>query len=505
MSGLALRRNIHDSVHGLIRLTDEEMAIIDHPLFQRLRSICQTGLLKLICPSATHTRFEHSIGVVLMADRMFDALEMASEAVSDKLYAVGSAGPGQAIRFHEVPDVERDSLRRLLRLSALVHDLGHGPLSHVFEAFAPETIGIAGFLDDPRLAPLEPCRAELLKSKTGRVTHEAVSCLMFAVIWHGLGGEPWVSGAVAAVLLGVVEAAPSSLRPWIPLLHDMISSAPIDADRMDYLLRDSERTGVSYGLYEPDRVLKSILCVRSLEVGCPSYRLGWRKSGLRAIENFVFARFEMYVQIYHHKTLRAIELMLHAIKREVERAQIAPLVRTDDLAAFLEDFGSLSDESFLGLLSGRLRPGFPGNERIAAITRQILARKLWKRIYDFHEVPPETIAAFQAGLEVAHPGRVFYVDRQPLKATKDLDRGAYLLDHDRSGCFSRSSAGLSWESASPVMGVLRRREVELVRLFMETSGPPSDAPEMTREVRLTAFRLGHTMGLAAADDRHDLP
>ncbi|HTM68655.1 MAG TPA: HD domain-containing protein [Candidatus Binatia bacterium] len=483
MNALEMCRNVHDGIHGLIRLTKEEVAIIDHPLFQRLRWIAQTGLLKLICPTATHSRFEHSLGAVHMAQQMCDALFRESHVVDTKLYGLAEASPGQAVRIHEMDAPTRRDFQRVLRLCALVHDLGHGPLSHAFEAFAPAAADVAMFLDDPRLWPLRSAKAALRKTKTGRIEHEAVSCIMFAAIWHELGGEPWVPEAVATVLLGT-DAAPAErpgdfdrLRPFMPLLRDMISSAPVDADRMDYLLRDSRATGVSYGLYEPHRVLKSILCVRDGK-DAASYRLGWRKSGLRAIENFATARFQMYVQIYHHKTLRAIELMLHAMRNEAAAHGIT-LVRAGSLDEFLADYGDLSDESFLRGLRGH------GNVRIAAVAGAILRRKLWKRVYEFEGAEPEAIDAFAAAMRERRPGRNFLVDRQPLKAMKDLERGALLLELDGDGKYARRRKELSWLEASSVIRALKEKEQSLVRLFMETG----DEPGVARAVRKDALRL----------------
>lgn len=486
MNALEMCRNVHDGIHGLIRLTKEEVAIIDHPLFQRLRWIGQTGLLKLICPTATHSRFEHSLGAVHMAQQMCDALFRESHVADSKLYGLDEAGSGTAVRIHEMPKRTRRDFQRVLRLCALVHDLGHGPLSHAFESFAPGTGKVAGILDDPRLSSLSGVRAALLKSKSGRIEHEAVSCVMFAAIWSELGKEHWIPSAVAAVLLGSgVENVPAELRPFVPLLRDMISSAPVDADRMDYLLRDSRATGVSYGLYEPHRVLKSILCVRNESDGAPAYRLGWRKSGLRAIENFATARFQMYVQIYHHKTLRAIELMLHAIRREAEARGIT-LIRTGSLDEFLVDYGGLSDETFLRMLAGGACPGLPERARIAAVADHIMRRKLWKRVYEFDDgETDEEIASFAEAMGRRHPGRSFIVDRQPLKAMKDLERGAFLLVLDGNGKYARARKDLTWLDASSVMRVLREKERSLVRLFMETG----DEPDAARRVRQDALRL----------------
>ncbi len=481
MNELQMCRNIHDGLHGLIRLTREEMAVIDHPLFQRLRSICQTGLLKLVCPTATHTRFEHSLGTLHMAQRMLDALHRESHIITGKLYAPADALPGQAVRFNDFSHATHASMQRVLRLCALVHDLGHGPLSHTFETFMPAFKDIAPLLDDARLLALAPVKEALLKGKHGRIEHEAMSCLLFAVIWQDLDGEPWVPRAVAAVLLGS-DPGPvdPQLRPLLPLVRDMVSSAPIDADRMDYLLRDSKATGVCYGLYEPNRVLKSILCMRGPDG--ESYRLGWRWSGLKAIQSFVMARYQMFDQIYYNKTWRAICLMLQDVSRHADKLE-TPLIGTDSLDALLADYENMSDEAFLRTLRGDRRSDRIVHPGISNLMRQVHRRRLWRSVYEFHgdEGDPK---AFVNDLQAKHPDRSFILDLQKVKAMKDLERGAPLLTFDRKRRYSLPRKKRSWLEASPIMRTLAQTEQSLVRLYLR-----SESPEDAKEVKISASHL----------------
>jgi hypothetical protein len=198
MNELALCRTVQDSIHGPMAYTQEELDIADHPLFQRLRYIYQTGVLYLVAHAATHRRFEHSLGVVATAQKLLNALWDGSHRSASKLYTLDRATRGQAVRFDAFPAETRAKLQRLTRLCALVHDLGHGPLSHTFDAFAPRTLYLGDLLLDERLAVLRPY---LVHTQGDRLAHEVVSCLLFAKIWHDLGGEPWVAAAVACVLL----------------------------------------------------------------------------------------------------------------------------------------------------------------------------------------------------------------------------------------------------------------------------------------------------------------
>lgn len=455
------RRSFHDCIHALIHLTQEETDVVDHPLFQRLRHICQTGLLLYVWPTATHTRFEHSIGVVYMAQMMLNALTRGSRSGQKKLYPLSEADHGQGVRFHELASETRGELKRLTRLTALVHDLGHGPLSHVFEVFAPRVEDIEPLLDDPRLDPIRPLGTQLTRGKDGRVRHEAVSCILFSLIWSDLGGDPWVPQAVAVILMGdeaKAELVPNQLRPWLPFVRDIVSSAPIDADRMDYLLRDSHSLGVSYGLHEAARILKSILCVKT-EHG---YRLGWRASGVRAIESFATSRFHMFAQCYTHKTLRATELMLTDVRQEAVNLDLR-IIRTESLDSMAEDYEKLGDQTFLARLEGIEAPG---SERLRRITRDLRRRHLWKRLYDFESNESHLTERLLAEMQKAYPDVRFIVDKLPLKAMKDLDRGAFLMRLDQFGKYSFTK-NRSWIEASPLMRTLRDEEQSRMRLFME--------------------------------------
>jgi uncharacterized protein len=497
MGPLAFKRSVHDKLYGMMGLTAEEVDVIDSRDFQRLRWIRQTGLLMYVWPAANHTRFEHSIGVVESAQRMLDAIESASRADEDKLYAPKEALPGQAVCFHEFAPATRHQVQRLVRMCALVHDLGHGPFSHAFEVFAPPTSDVAMFLDDPRLAAIAPYRDALLASKHGRITHEAVSCILFAALWHDLGNEPMVPAVVTSVLLNAPPSADVTgpLRRWIPFIRDIVSSAPLDADRLDYLARDSRTLGKPYGNIDTDRILKSILCVRA-DDGTDCYRLGWRKSGLRAIEAAVASRFEMFVQVYYHKTLRSTELMFADMSAAARAADVT-LFDAKNLDAFRAGFIGLSDDVFLRLLAGHLRPGFPANARIEEIAQRIIDRKLWKRAYDFErdEAAGDFAERLRDALAELHPDKRFIVDRLNLKATKDLDRGALLLTVNGERKYGREPTHESWIEASPLIRTLRDDEKALVRLFVEKPLDADCEPAAFRKEILAAARaLGATNG-----------
>ncbi len=479
-------RSIKDGVHRTITLTAEEMAVIDHPLFQRLREIHQTGLLYLVAPTATHRRFMHSIGVLQMAQRLFDALGRGSEAAQAKLYPVSEAGVGDAVRFSTFPEEVLRQVQRTLRLAALVHDLGHGPLSHAFDTFAPKRTDVARFLSDPRLASIAAHAQVLLEGKDGLLRHEAVSCILFATIWSELEAAQkigpdasWMPAAVAAILLNTSPSTtvPEMLRPFVPFIRDLVASAPVDADRMDYLLRDSQAFGVTYGQYEPDRILKSALCARGQDDtdGRPTYRVGWRQSGMSAIVQFVFARFFMFQQMYGHKTYRGFELMLKRIA-EVARERGIAFVNAQTLDEFTEQYERFSDDAFLRTLSGEMPSLVALPKEITVLTRRIRMRHPWKRVYEFQEDLWGKEEALLEALRASAPATKLILDIRPINAMKDLEHGSRVYRLDPTGRYSRRASRLtgerSWVSESRLLEGLK--DQRLARIYLQSDGTSED-------------------------------
>lgn len=492
------RRTILDGLHGQIDLTQEEMDIIDHPLFQRLRRMPQTGLLYLIAPSAVHTRFEHSIGVMHMADKVLRSIVKESRKDERHMFDLTDVKPGQAVRFFKLPRPFFSRLRRVTRICALSHDLGHGPLSHTFDAFAPSVGDIERLLSEPALASISHYTTALLQSKTGRVEHETMSCLLFAKLWSDLGGEQWMPSLVSSVLLGVAPVGvPAELIPWIPFIRDIVASSPVDADRMDYLLRDSRAMGVTYGLYESGRLLKSALCVRSLTHN--EYRLGWRHSGLSAVVNFVMCRYQMFREFYSHKTYRGAELALQAIASEAIRSGIS-VIDTTSLDSLVASYEFIGDDIFMRMLEGKIHPGFPDNGLIETLSAQLRQRRLWKRIYDFAEDSQEIRIVLPQQMQKAFPNALFVVDNRPLRATKGLENGSYLvrLHADRRYSYTpRDAAKGSWLQSSIILRALREEELAHTRLYLCVQ---EESKKDCYNIRSHAFKLAHALHLAEDSD-----
>lgn len=491
---LSLSKALLDPIHGLVRLSAEEMDVIAHPAFQRLRGIKQNGLLFLVFPSATHTRFEHSIGALFVADSILQALQFNWLSVKGKVGDFGdnskegvNAGEGRLIDWQAVPQDEIQFLYRACRLSALCHDLGHGPLSHTFEAFAPRSIHFDSLIAHLGLAGLLPLKDMLKQRLNGhaRIPHELFSCLFFAKAWYDLYGSDSndVVIAVTCAIMGLAVPTDCGLgqrfEKWLPLLHDIVASAPADADRMDYVERDSRSCGVSYGLFDRSRVLKSFLAYFDVD-GVP--RLGIKHSGYRAIENFIQARFELFVQVYYHKTNRAIEYMLKEISELAFDDEVI-----DGSAGFdkvFADFGALSDESFLSALCGD-NPKFPLiHSKINDIANCVRSRKLWKRIFDPKESGFDISAPVM--LEKLRNGADVYVDKVDPKATKDLHAGARLLRKRADGSYELAK-GKKWSDLSPLIEALEKEEKDISRVYVRSSDKA-----LVKDLRAKAIDLAGT-------------
>jgi HD superfamily phosphohydrolase len=269
-------KRIYDPIHRFIELDAGEVLLLSAPVVQRLRRLRQLGLAYLAFPSAEHSRFSHALGALAIGTRAFDALRVHSpEAFAS--------------------DRDFRAKRTLLRASLLLHDLGHGPFSHACEA----VLGVRHEERTEAILHLPELRDALAS----------------------LGVDP-------AAVLGLITGAPDA----DPVLRELVSGPNLDADRMDYLLRDAYFTGVAGGTYDAEQLIESL---RVLEVdGRP--QLGVDGRGVVALESFVLARYMMFATVYFHHTTRAFEHVLHDVL-----AVLWPQPRAlDDIGEFLgwDDF-----------------------------------------------------------------------------------------------------------------------------------------------------------------------
>lgn len=300
---------IRDPVHNMIRFDGERdrlvLKLIETREVQRLRNIKLTGVSYFSYPGAEHTRFAHSLGTAYLMKRVIEHLEALSRS--------GSKGKGKG---DEPPSAgiagELRAHRELLMATALLHDLGHFPLSHLVEEFlgqSHEEWTIKIILDE------------------GTEVHQLL-----------VEADPSYPEKIRAILE----------RRFLPSFAVKLISSQLDVDRMDYLLRDSLYTGVRYGNFDLDWLIHSL---RIIEVD-GDYELALdRAKGSRVAEEYILARYYMYQQVYHHKASRAAGVMLRGIlRRAAELLRAGEEIFTiEPLRKLLVGHGSLTVEDHLEL------------------------------------------------------------------------------------------------------------------------------------------------------------
>lgn len=299
--------SIHDNVHGSIGLSKAEYRIVNTLAFQRLRKIKQLGLASLVFPGADHTRFSHSLGVLNIMGKMSNVLLRKKIIINDDV--------------------------RKLRMAALLHDIGHYPLSHVIEnvykkrrklIIKPVKVSTTSKLSSAMVSSFEDKRYGHHERLGAKVITER------AEVKEILINESFDPDEIAKIINGEHQKHPI----YCQLLH-----SSLDADRIDYLLRDSHLTGVSYGKIDSDYLLNH------LDVDKESI-LGVKFKGQHAVEHFLIARYFMYSQVVHHKTITGFEAIAKALFHSLadekivycDFEKIQEIVNTDDFLNFNDDY-----------------------------------------------------------------------------------------------------------------------------------------------------------------------
>lgn len=278
---------IRDPIHGTISVTDEEKAVVDSRFYQRLRTIRQLGFGELAFPGATHTRHAHSLGAMHVAARLFDAV-----AGSTKLGASA-----------------RERFRVAVRMAVLCHDLGHMPFSHASEQIAPRKslLKLPAWVDDAEgeLASHEDFTAKILLDSS-----------LTEVLTKGVRAHGLTAAHVASLVTGREPPGEKVFIEggvdWSPLLRGLVSGE-LDADRMDYLLRDSFYTGVNYGRYDFEWIVQNLNAAER----DGKMVLALSRAAAFAFEDFLLSRFHMFLSVYFHHTAVSFD---HMLKRYYESA-----------------------------------------------------------------------------------------------------------------------------------------------------------------------------------------
>ena len=297
---------VRDPIHGLIELSEEEKALIDTQVFQRLRRIRQLAMAFLVYPGALHTRFDHSIGVMHIVGRICTKLkELESNGVNDQ-------------------DVD------LMRFAALLHDIGHGPFSHVSEDILDEVAVGKAAADE---ADAEQARKKIHEKITVDIiqTDPDIKCIL----------DPDERNFVVKLI------EDKKMRDW----RRNVISSELDADKMDYLLRDSYFAGVKYGQYDLEQIIESC----RIDTDRDTTALVMSSEGIYALEQLLLARYHMTQQVYWHRvSLISSQMIVRGITLAIEgnNPQMKELYQYDEnnKENFIQRYLNYHDEKVIDIL-----------------------------------------------------------------------------------------------------------------------------------------------------------
>jgi uncharacterized protein len=393
---------IRDPLWDTIRIDPVAGRIIDSATFQRLRYIKQLGHAHLVYPGAVHTRFDHAVGVYHLARRALHAL--AERAMLDA-----------------VDDIDR----QVIPLGALLHDVGHYPFSHALEELDQGSIPghheelVGRFLAEPDVR-------DALSSVTGDAAARVESLI------RGRSDNP---------LQGLV-------------------SGSLDLDKIEYLKRDAHFCGVPYGDVDVDRLLYSLTMLADPDTG--RLEVGVHEKGVAALESLLFAKYQMFRNVYWHHAVRAATVLY---KRVVADALEHGLVTGAELVG-------ATDEALMHLLAARASASSDeGAEAVARGVRALRQRQLPKRAA---EVPAADLDEARVGDWLTADTPLKREVEERLAAELGLPAGAVYLDYpEKSMMF-----GLHL--------LVRRRSGEVLRLGPEGRAGLIGLPEIAAELYRTA-------------------
>ena len=333
------KQRIRDPIHGLIvfggsgnrerdQIDQVAWDLINTREFQRLRRIRQLGFSELVFPGATHSRFAHSVGVYHIARRLADIVAQ------------------QRSNY----DMDRE---RVALLSALLHDVGHGPFSHAFE---------------------------LVSTNGPKRTHEDWSVEIIR------DDATEVNGLLRQVDEGLPEQIGALLKEEEPKdIYATIVSSQFDADRLDYIQRDRKETGIESGHVDCDWLF-DCLQVETVTIDdhnpYEAYCLCLGPKGVSVAEEYLEARFRLYRMVYMHKTTRAAEQILVTLLNAVAKVEDNELASRDPglrfLAAEAPSIGSYLDLDDTVIWSALLHYEYHSDPRIAQLAGRLRNRRLYK-------------------------------------------------------------------------------------------------------------------------------
>ncbi len=311
---------VRDPLYGLIEYDDKEERIMNTRLFQRLRGIKQLALANFVYPGAHHTRFEHSLGVMHLCGRIGCELELGEDRI------------------------------KILRLAGLLHDIGHGPFSHVSEQIMDKNVD----------------KSVLIEYKAQNA-HELMS---IRLIEQNEEIKSILSEEERNNIITLLQKQPKRS------IEKDIVSGPLDVDKFDYLRRDSYFAGVEYGKFDLDKVIESTVPV---ELGRDGTQLGIKEEGIHAIEQLLLAKYHMNVQVYQHRIRRITDAMLvrgmeFALKERIE--DVENVYKFNNDSDYLSNFIRYDDTTLAHAIISK------SNGWAKKYFKNIFNRKLFKEIFN---------------------------------------------------------------------------------------------------------------------------
>lgn len=362
---------IRDPIHGPVIVSPAEMRVILHPLFMRLRGIRQLDFSEYTFPGASHSRYLHSLGTMHLAGLAFDVVARDLDG--------------------RVPGADLARLRQTVRLAGLLHDLGHPPMSHTGERLLPD---IACVTDR------EPGNVDIDHEVITRILLRRTDISdLIASEFADLGVLPEHVEAVLSPVSSTTHNEPFTFGSidTLPLFRQMISGE-LDVDRMDYLLRDSYFTGVTYGRFEKDWLLSHMGA--TFEDGRAVLTL--ESNAVFALEDFLLSRHHMYLMVYSHPRTQVYHRLLGRF------LDATGLRMSDDLSRFVE-----FDDAWL---MNHLKDSDNDN------ARRICSQDIPRLVYEVWGDQADRLARIQDRIEMALPETAIVLDSM-LSFSKYFARG----------------------------------------------------------------------------------
>lgn len=351
---------IRDPIHVFVRLGSEERRVLDSRPFQRLRNIHQLALTYLVYPGATHRRFEHSLGVMELAGRVYDVVTDSRNVHKD----VEEILPNEGHMRHY--------WRQALRMAALCHDIGHLPFSHAAE----KELLPAGWNHE-------------------RLTWELIHSAEMGSHWDEMKVQ---ARDIAKLAVGPKKASELDSKinftPWEAILSEIIVGDAFGVDRMDYLLRDSYHAGVTYGRFDHYRLIDTLRILpappgdKAETTGEPA--LGVDIGGIQSSEALLLARYLMYSQMYMHHVRRIYDKHL----QDFLSAWLPGGKFPTDVEAHL----ALTDNEVTAAMLESLRAKSAEEERLTTLSKRVLARSHFRLLYS--RSPDDVKVNLEAGAAI---------------------------------------------------------------------------------------------------------